>query len=190
VSVSEDERLHKNTLKVWDLSSGQLIRTLSDPDSFMTYRAVTGDGRCVISASWDGTLRVWDVWAGQIVRTLHGHSANVADVAVTADGRLAVSVSEDKTLKVWDLSSGLAIATLEATAPLSCCAVSSSGTTLVAGDETGAVHLIDWLHAKHGRALTVHADSGPSRLMVSVSLTWRALRKLGRLLARGASERP
>ena len=71
--------------------------------------------------------------------------------ASTPDGRFAVSASEDKTLRVWNLKAGHAAATLEIHASVRCCAVTSDGKTILAGDATGVVHVLDWLNAQlHG----------------------------------------
>jgi WD40 repeat protein len=110
--------------------------------------AVTPDDRLAVSTSF-GTLRVWDLGTGQVVRTLEGHHDRVYHVAVTPDGRLVVSASLDNTLKVWDLETGRCLTTLEARAPLWCCATTPNGKTLLAGDEAGALHLLDW---RPGRA--------------------------------------
>ena len=70
VSASED-----NTLKVWDLETGQELRTLAGHSDSVNGVAVTADGRRAVSASRDKTLKVWDLETGQELRTLAGHSA-------------------------------------------------------------------------------------------------------------------
>ena len=65
-------------------------------------------------------------------------------VAVTADGRFAVSASRDNTLKVWDLATGQSLATVETHARLRCCAITPDGKTLLAGDQLGGLHILDW----------------------------------------------
>ncbi len=60
VSASEDR-----TLKVWDLETGQELRTLEGHGARVIGVAVTPDGRRVVSASWDNTLKVWDLETGQ-----------------------------------------------------------------------------------------------------------------------------
>jgi hypothetical protein len=89
-----------------------LIRTLTGHGSWVLSVAVTPDGKCAVSASWDRTLRVWDLDSGQPIATLTGHESSVNAVAVTPDGKRAVSASDDRTLRVWDLDSGQPIATL------------------------------------------------------------------------------
>ena len=166
VSVSGD-----NTLKVWDLGSGQIIRTLQGHTKSVFGVAVTADGRWVVSASSDMTLKVWEFGRGQLVRTLEGHMGQVLDVAVTADGRWAVSVSDDKTLKVWDVATGLTVAMLEAQAPLRCCAVVSEH-LLLAGDDAGALHILDWLStpgaASAARPAAPRRPSRPARPTLSL----------------------
>ncbi len=70
VSGSED-----NTLRVWDLASGETVRTLSGHTDAVMAVAVTPDGRQAVSGSGDKTLRVWDLASGETVRTLSGHTA-------------------------------------------------------------------------------------------------------------------
>jgi WD40 repeat protein len=100
------------TLVVWDLETGQELRTLTGHKGRVNAVAVTPDGRRAVSASWDRTLKVWDLGTGQEECTLTGHEKLVNAVAVTPDGRRAVSASDDRTLVVWDLQSGQALRTL------------------------------------------------------------------------------
>ena len=95
------------------------------------------------------TLKVWDLQTGHLRRTLQGHSDWVLGVAITPDGKHAVSASWDQTLKVWDLGSGEIVSAFAADFPLQCCGVSTSGKTIVAGDQSGVVHLLrmENLHA-------------------------------------------
>jgi hypothetical protein len=101
ISGSRDE-----TLRVWDLESGQSRRNLTGHSAFVTSLSITPDGRRAVSANWDKTLRVWDPENGYCLSTLVGHSEGVSSVSVTPDGRRAVSGSHDNTLRVWDLVSG------------------------------------------------------------------------------------
>src|SRR5262249_26010046 len=124
--------------------TGEPVRTFSAHTAQVAGVAVTPDGRFAVSASFDETLKVWDLGTGRPVRDLKGHTAQAIGVAGTADGRLAVSASVDKTLKVWDLETGQSIMTLETHAPLWCCAVTPDDKTILAGDEAGALHILDW----------------------------------------------
>ena len=103
---------HDRTVKVWDLTSGQELRTLAGHTDGVSSVAVSADGRLALSGSDDRTVKVWDLTSGQELRTLAGHAGWVKSVAVSADGRLALSGSSDSTVKVWDLTSGQELRTL------------------------------------------------------------------------------
>ncbi len=97
---------YDKTLKVWDLVSGDELRTLTGHSARVWGVALTGDGQRSVSASGDKTLKVWELATGRELRTLTGHSDGVWGVALTGDRERAVSASWDKTLKVWDLGTG------------------------------------------------------------------------------------
>ncbi len=49
------------TLKVWDVESGEELRTLEGHTGVVNAVALTSDGKKAISGSYDKTLKVWDV---------------------------------------------------------------------------------------------------------------------------------
>ncbi len=102
-----------NTVRVWNLSSGECTATLEGHTGFVRSVALTPDGRSIVSGSDDGTVRVWDLSSGECTATLEGHSGYVMSVALTPDGTSVVSGSSDNAVRVWALSSGECTATLE-----------------------------------------------------------------------------
>ena len=116
VTVTPDGRYavsgsRDNTVRVWDLASGETVRIFSGHTGRVGAVAVTPDGRHAVSGSGDGTVLMWDLASGEAVRIFSGHLDSVNAVAVTADGRHAVSGSDDGTLLMWDLASGEAVRT-------------------------------------------------------------------------------
>ncbi len=100
-----------STIKVWDMSSGSLLRTLEDhPDSAYYYGrldnvlsvCLSPDGSKIVSGCKDSTIKVWDVTSGSLLLTLEEHSNWVTSVCVSPDGRRIVSGSGDKMIKVWN----------------------------------------------------------------------------------------
>ncbi|HCU38135.1 MAG TPA: hypothetical protein DGT21_22685, partial [Armatimonadetes bacterium] len=137
VSASDD-----GTLELWDLESGEALRTLIEHSDWVMAVAGTPDGRRAVSASQDKTLKLWDLESGESLRTLAGHADGVLAVAVTPDGRRAVSASLDHTIKLWDLESGECLCTWPAENWVLSCAVAPGQFTIVAGDEGGTVHFL------------------------------------------------
>ena len=94
-----------NTLRVWDLNSGQCIAILQDHAASVNSVALSADGFRAISGSSDNTLRVWDLNSGQCIAILQGHADSVNSVALSADGLRALSICMHH-MCVWDLGAG------------------------------------------------------------------------------------
>jgi WD40 repeat protein len=91
-----------NTIKVWDLESGQEVLTLRDASAIRAL-ALTPDGRFLLSGSGDRAIKIWDCITGAKVGQFpSGHIQGITDLAVTPDGIYAVSSSGDGGLKIWD----------------------------------------------------------------------------------------
>jgi WD40 repeat protein len=94
-------------IKVWDVATGQLKRTLSDPLAGGVYStAYSRDGKLVASGSGDGKIILWDGATFEPIRTLAGHTVPVRDVAFAPDDKTLASASEDKTFRLWDVATG------------------------------------------------------------------------------------
>lgn len=91
------------TLKVWDMETGEEIKTLTGHSDGVMGVCITPDGKKAVSASNDGTLKVWDLENTEEPKELAGHSNFVSDLMITPDGRKVITASHDKTLKVWDI---------------------------------------------------------------------------------------
>ena len=61
-----------NTVRLWDLESGEELLTLRGHKKEVTAVAVTPDGQRAVSGSWDKTVRVWDLESGVQLRVLRG----------------------------------------------------------------------------------------------------------------------
>jgi len=142
VSASRDE-----TLRLWDLESGEMVRMLEGYTAGVRAVAVTPHGGSAVSAAMDGTLRLWDLESGQTLCTLKGHTAGIDDVAVTPDGHYVVSASDDRTLRLWDLESGQEIDSFTGEGDMDSCAVAPDGRTIIVGESSGRVHLLQLVEA-------------------------------------------
>lgn len=115
-----------NVIKIWDLTTGNVLRTLYGHTSNVNALAVSPDGKLFASGSgdvndqrdlWtftqggvvggatDNTVRIWDIQTGRELKVLRGHELPVGAVAFSTDGRSLTSVSGDS-VKVWDVAAG------------------------------------------------------------------------------------
>jgi WD40 repeat protein len=155
VSASSDD-----TIKLWDLETGQEIRTLAGHTGSVNAVALTPDGRTALSASFDHTLKLWDLDSGKEIRTLTGHTGWVNAVALAPDGRTALSASKDETLKCWDLASGRELRTLVGhTGPVFAVALAPDGLTALSTSEDCTLKLWDLHTGLVLRTFEEHSDS-------------------------------
>jgi WD40 repeat protein len=69
VTWSPDSRMFAtgsadNTIRLWDIESGELVRTLEGHQSAVRSVAWSGDGQWLASGANDQTVRVWDMESG------------------------------------------------------------------------------------------------------------------------------
>jgi len=114
-----------NVIKLWDLTTGNVLRTFYGHSSNINALAVSADGKLLASGSGnvkddrdlgifikggvvggeDNTVRIWSVQTGAELHILRGHELPVGALAFSLDGRSLTSVSGDS-IKVWDVAAG------------------------------------------------------------------------------------
>jgi len=101
------------TCILWDLITGQAIKSVIGHSDKITAIKVTPDSKHALSGSSDSTCILWDLENGQEQRVLKGHSLDVDTIEVTPDSKYMVSGSKDTTCILWDLKTGLALKTIK-----------------------------------------------------------------------------
>ncbi|HXG20045.1 MAG TPA: protein kinase [Methylomirabilota bacterium] len=162
VSTSRDK-----VLKLWDVESGQKLRTFIGHTDWVTGAAFSPDGQTILSCSDDKTVRLWEVETGKRLRTFLGHSDLVNSVAFSPDGKIAVSGSKDNTLKLWNVQTGKEIQTLTGHRGwVLAVAFAPDGKSVASGSDDRTIRLWD---AKTGQL--VRTFSGHREAVFSVAFT-------------------
>ena len=168
------------TLKVWDLHTGQCLRTFErhtlnvstdgDPQYPVDAVEVLPDGRRVIlRSSIVNVPQLWDLEPRERLATFRGHTSDVTAVALLPDGRHLISGSHDKTLKLWNLQTGQCLRTIEGhTGEVYAVAVLPDGRRAISGGrdctlklwsvESGGCLRTFHGHAKHVQKIAVLPD--------------------------------
>lgn len=96
---------YDETIKLWDLSTGQLRYTLKGSWFSGTIRslAFSTDEQTLVSGCGDGKIRLWDLSTGQLLDTLQGHTGGVYSLVFSPDGRFLTSGSSDMAIMVWSM---------------------------------------------------------------------------------------
>ncbi|HKZ83675.1 MAG TPA: carboxypeptidase regulatory-like domain-containing protein [Anaerolineae bacterium] len=97
---------YDNTVRLWRVSDGMLLRTLQGHTGWVRCIAFSPDGKTLASGGFDAAARVWRVADGALLHTLEGHAASVLGVAFSPDGEILATGSVDTTVRLWRVSGG------------------------------------------------------------------------------------
>ena len=98
------KRRNSSIVELWDLSTGQLIRTLAG-DYWIESIAFSSSGQTLVAGGESNLVKVWNLRTGQLLCTLSTGKPTweVSSVAISASGQILASGSHDGTIKIWRL---------------------------------------------------------------------------------------
>ncbi|EDN67751.1 beta transducin-like protein [Beggiatoa sp. PS] len=105
---------HDNTIKSWNLETGEEIQTFQGPTDFVMAVAFSSDDNTVLSGSADNTIKAWNK-AGQKLDSFQDDFAGwFYSIAFSpTQNQALLSTSSDNTLKLWDTENGNETGTLK-----------------------------------------------------------------------------
>ena len=95
-----------NEIRIWDIASGQPLRTLQGHQATVTDLRFDAGGTRLFSSSLDKSVRVWSPESGELVGRLDAPSAvNAVELVAAADGNTdpLVAISDDKLVRVYNV---------------------------------------------------------------------------------------
>lgn len=139
ISTSDDQ-----TIRFWDITSGQCLRTIETHVNWMLSTAISPDGKVLVTGSDHQTVKFWDVQSGQCLGTLSNYDATVWSVDFSPDGQLLATGSDDKTIRLWDVETRQCLKTWRDHGhQVWQVSFSPDGKTLVSGGEDQAIRIWD-----------------------------------------------
>lgn len=93
-------------IRVWDLASGQLQRTLTGHTNSIYIAEFSPNEKLIASSSRDATARIWDFATGRELHKLTGFRCSVKSVAFSPNGKTVAAAGNDGMLKLWDVKTG------------------------------------------------------------------------------------
>lgn len=133
---------YDQTIKLWDISTGDCLQTLQGHDNWVWTLAFSPDGNLLASGSGDHTIKLWHLATGQCIQTLQGHTSRIWSIAFSPRGDVLASGSSDQTVKLWDVRTGECRQTLAGHANLIwSVAFSSDGRILASGSQDETIKL-------------------------------------------------
>ena len=130
------------SIRLWNLATGQAIRTIGGKNLAVLSLAFTPDGKSLAAGNSNGTVGLWNAGNGQLIRRLSGHTDGVWSVAFSRDGTTLVTGSWDKSVRLWDVRSGELRGNLSGhSGYVSAVAISADGKTIVSAGWLGEIKI-------------------------------------------------
>jgi dipeptidyl aminopeptidase/acylaminoacyl peptidase len=155
------------TIKLWDASTGELIRTLEGHEGWVSSVAFSPDGQILASGSGDTSIRLWDFKTGVQIGYLPGHTNGIYCVAFSPDNQTLATGGGDKSIRLWNFKTGELTSTFAGFAgAVSSVAISSSGHVLAGSSEDKTIRI--W---NLGTKELLHQLTGHTNLVLSVAIS-------------------
>jgi WD40 repeat protein len=136
------------SIRVWDRSTGQLVRVLNGHTAPVASVSFSPDGRYLASGSYDTTAKLWE-WnlAGVEERLMMETGYSVCCVAFPRDGHLLFTASDDGTVRQWNPANGVIESSRSTTKsgriPVRSLAITPDGQRLFTGSANGQLKVWD-----------------------------------------------
>jgi WD40 repeat protein len=106
--------LSNGSIRIWDVSTRQPVRTLFGHFGSVGSVAMSHDGRWIAAGGGDGSIKLWDRATGELLRTLSSKSPEAYEISFSADSRMLASVYIDGMLRIWDPKTGAELRSIAA----------------------------------------------------------------------------
>jgi WD40 repeat protein len=122
------------TIKIWDLASGQLVRSLNT--GWVNAMALSPDGQTLVTSYWGPEVKLWDATSGLLLGSLTNNQHRVWSLVFSPDGRSLATGDADQMVCLWDVATRQPIEQLKGHgSEVMSVAFSTDGQTLASGSK-------------------------------------------------------
>jgi RNA polymerase sigma factor (sigma-70 family) len=148
-----------NTIRLWDVTTGQELRRIQGHANGVTSVAFSPDGKVLASGSVDQTIRLWDPASAKELGQLQGHTDAVHSVAFSPDGKTLASAALDGTVRLWDVPGMKEIRQFQGhQAGVEAVTFSLDGKTIASAGQDKTIRLWEVATGKETAQLTGHTE--------------------------------
>jgi WD40 repeat protein len=94
------------TTKIWNIRSGEPLRTFEQPEGWIVDVEFSPDGKLIASASQGATVGLWEIDSGKRLHLLCCPDNFFVSASFSPDGKHVVATSRDRTARVYEVLTG------------------------------------------------------------------------------------
>ena len=150
-----------NSIKLWDLSTGQPDRALAGHTAAVTALRFSPDGAKLFSGSADKSIRVWQVADGAPAGRIDTPQP-VQSLALVGAGERLASGGGDNAIRIWTTPTAAARSLAGLTGAATALALSPDKKLLAVATAEGPIQIFDLASGQIAKTLAGHAGAVPS----------------------------
>ncbi len=150
------------TARLWDITTGELIKVLKGHESQLISVAFSSDGSTILTQSKDGTIYLWDITnieAPSVITLAGKYKPAINKVAFSPQGTAVLTGSDDGSVCLWDGKTGELFKEFkkEHTEKITAVAFAPHGEVFLTGSEDAKACL--WSTEAESVTILQHTDS-------------------------------
>lgn len=99
-----------DTVKVWNVATGEARQTLAAPSNTVDGVIFSPDAKFLAAAGQGKVVKIWDIASGAVKQTCIGSGGEIRSFAFSPNGKLVAAGASDRIARVWDVASGQLLA--------------------------------------------------------------------------------
>jgi WD40 repeat protein len=92
-----------NSVSVYDISNGQLVRSFSEQKAEICWIAISSDNQYLATGARDNAIRLFDLTSARLLHIMTAHDSWVWGVEFSPDSQRLYSASRDGTVAIWSI---------------------------------------------------------------------------------------